>query len=140
MHLQAEAAGGRRLALHLDPAIFIAGETQATVTLPAGRIARLCFDLLIKLHRIAQQARDVGVCAQLADKAGRVPGGAGSELMPLEQQDLHTALRQMIGDRAADDPAADHDDFCALRQFGHVLSISSNAVKAASKRRRFSSV
>src|SRR5208283_3646937 len=140
MHLQPETAGGRGLTLHLDPAVGVTGEAQASVALPPCCVARLRFELVVKLDGIAKQARDVGVGPQLAHEPGCMPRRAGSELMPLDEQRFHAELGQMIGDSATDDPTADDDDLGALRQLGHVFSISSNATKAASKRRRFSSV
>ena len=61
MHLQAEAARGRGLTLHLDPAVGVAGEPKPAVTLPPRGVARFGFELLVQFHRIAEQARDVGV-------------------------------------------------------------------------------
>ena len=48
--------------------------------------------------------------AQLADQPGGMPGGAGRQLLSLQQHDVgQTGANQMIGHRAADDTAADDD-------------------------------
>lgn len=44
-----------------------------------------------------------------------MPGGAGRELVPLEQHDIRAAhVRQVVRDGAANDAAADDDDAGAL--------------------------
>ncbi len=51
------------------------------------------------------------MATQLPDKAGRMPGGPAAELPLLQQDHVGPAeLREMIGDRAAYDAAADDDD------------------------------
>ena len=48
----------------------------------------------------------------MADKACGMPSGAAGELMTLDQQHIRLVIaRQMIGGGAADNAAADHDDF-----------------------------
>ena len=111
VHLEPEAARGRRLPLHLGPALGVAGEPQAAVPLPAGGEAGLGLEPVVERDRIAEELRDVGVGAELTDEAGRVPGRPGGELGALQQQHVAPAhLAEMIGDRAADDAAADDHD------------------------------
>ena len=63
--------------------------------------------------------------AQLPDQAGGVPGGAAGELLALQQQDIGDAeLGQVIGDRAADDAAADDHDVGAGGERGGHASAS----------------
>ena len=57
--------------------------------------------------------------AQLADQPGRMPGRAAGELLALQQHHVGDAeLGQVIGDRAADDAAADDDDIGAGGELG----------------------
>ena len=47
-----------------------------------------------------------------------MPGRAGRQLLPLEQDDIGPAdFRQVIRNRAADHAAADNDDFRLARKF-----------------------
>jgi hypothetical protein len=49
-----------------------------------------------------------------------MPGGTGGELLALEQQHVLPAeLGQVIGERAADDAAADDDDLGVGGELGH---------------------
>ena len=106
-----KAVRGRRLPLHLGPALGVAGEPQAAVPLPAGRESGLGLQPVVERDRIAEELRDVGVGAELPDEPGRMPGRAGGELGALQQQHVAQAhLAEMIGDRAADDAAADDHD------------------------------
>ena len=98
-------------------AVLIGGQFDETDRRKARLLAGLLLEPLVQLHRVAPdsqqgfRARAVG-----GHQAGRVPGGAGSQLVPLEQDDLLAAhFGQVIGYRAADDPAADHDDPCIFR-------------------------
>ncbi len=52
------------------------------------------------------------------DQPRRVPGGARGQPVALEQQHLAAHVRQVIGDRAADDAAADDDDAGGSGQVG----------------------
>ena len=71
--------------------------------------------------RIFRQFGQVARGAQLADEARRMPGGAGRQLLPLQHHDIGDAiLGQVIGNRAADNAAADDDDIGAGGQgLGH---------------------
>jgi len=67
-----------------------------------------------------REARQVQRGTELADEPRRVPGGAAGELVALQQQHLRgAALRQVVGQRAADDAAADDDDARAVGQGLH---------------------
>ena len=47
LHVEPKTARGRRLPLHLDPAVGVAGEAQPAIALPAGRVTSLRFELLV---------------------------------------------------------------------------------------------
>ncbi len=110
MHLQAEAVRGGRLAPDLGHARLIAGEAQAAIHLPAGRLAGLGLEAAVELDRVFEELGHVGRAAQLAHEARGMEARAAREPVPLEEHDLAPAEPcQMIGRRAADDAAADDD-------------------------------
>ena len=68
-------------------------------------------ELIVKPNRVALQLGDVGVTIQGVEAARRVPGGAGGELLTLQQHDVLPArLSQVVKHAAADDAAADYDN------------------------------
>ncbi len=141
LHLEPERRRRRRLPLDLDPALGIAGEPEPAIPLPAGREPGLRFEAIVEGDGIAEELRDVGAGAQLADEAGRMPGRPRRELAALQEQHVgEPHLAQVIGDRAADDAAADDDNLGRGRQLAHEDSMASNLAKDASKRLRFSAV
>jgi hypothetical protein len=108
MHLEAEATCGRRLALELDHPVVAAGEPEPAVHLPAGRLAGLRLQAVVEFDAVREEPSDVGVGPQLADEAGGVEGRAAGQLLSFEEQHVAPAEPgEMIGDRAADDAAAD---------------------------------
>ncbi len=108
------------------------GDGDGAVLLEAGRLAGFFFQPAHQLGRVLGQLGHVAVGAQLADKPRRMPGGAGGELLALQQHHVGDAyLRQVIGQRTADDAAADNDDICAGgKVFGHGSAPGSNAEDA----------
>jgi hypothetical protein len=93
------------------------------------------------LERLEQRGgvlRELGLrlrIAQLADDAGRMPGGAAGEAVALEQHGIADAVPgQVVEDRGADDAAA-HDDHA--RTFGEGLL---HLLLGAVRRRRLSQV
>ncbi len=59
----------------------------------------------------------LGGRAERHHQPGGMPGGARGEAVALQQHDVAPAqVRQMVGDRGADDAAADHDGACAIGQ------------------------
>ena len=125
LHLEAERLGRGRLSLDLDPALRVAGEPQAAVSFPASRLASFRLEPVVERDRVAEKLCDVGARSELPDEARRVPGGARRKLSPLEQDHVLLAHPgKMIGDRAADDAAADDDDLGRGRKLAHDLSIS----------------
>ena len=120
VHLQPEGMRGGGLAFHLGPAFGVAGKAQAAVHLPAGLQARLRLQPFVKGDGMAQQLGDVGRCAQLADQARGVKGGAGGQLLAFEKHRIGPAkLAQMVGHGTADDAAADDDGARGGWKIGH---------------------
>ena len=59
--------------------------------------------------------RGLGRRTEGDDQPGRVPGRARGELVALQQDDVRPPhVREVVGDRAADDATPDHDDLGAL--------------------------
>ena len=103
--------GGGGGPFQLGHAVFGAGDGDAAAATEAGAQARLCFQPLVQLAGVLHQPGAVLRGAQLADQAGRVPGGAAGQLPLLEQQHVGPAqLGQVVGDAGADHAAADDDD------------------------------
>ena len=97
-----------------------AREADAAVLLEAGRLPGLGLEPEVQLGGILREPRQVGRRAQLPDQPGGVPGRAAGQLLALEQHHLAPAeLGQMVGDRAADHPAADDH---RLRVAGRISS------------------
>ena len=92
--------------------------------LEAGRLPGLGLEAGVELGRVFGEAREVRGRAQLADQPGGVPGGAGGQLLALQQHHVAPAeLGQMIGDRAADHAAADDHGLRLARQIlGHHMT------------------
>ncbi len=110
VHLHAEAFRRGHQPLDLDQAFLRTGEPQAARHLPARGLAGLGLEALVKFDAVRQQPGDVGVGAQLADQPGGMEGGPARQFVALEQHHVLPAQPgQMIGDRAADDTAADDD-------------------------------
>jgi len=110
LHLEAGHARHGGTALQLLETLGGGGDAQAAVLLEAGGLAGLRLEAAVEPGRVDRQLDQVEGRAQLADQAGRVPGGAAGELLALQHHHLRPAeLGQVIGDRAADDAAADDD-------------------------------
>ena len=129
LHFESEGTRRRRLALHLGPPLRVAGQAQAAVALPAGRLAGLGLEPVVQGDGIAEQLGDVGRGAELPDQPRRVPGRARGQLAPLDEQHVGQPHRaEMIGDRRADDSSADNHDLGRRRQFRRVhVGMSSKA-------------
>ena len=73
----------------------------------------LGLDLLVQVDRVLLQASHVGVAVQRVHPAGRVPRGAGRQLLALEQDDVGpTRLGEVVEHAGADDAASDDDHLC----------------------------
>ena len=123
--MKVEALGHRRGPLQFLPARRRRREPQASRAMPARRLPGFRLQRSVQLGAIAHQARQVAAAAQLPDQPGRMPRGAVRELQTFQQHDVaHAALGQMVGDAAADDPAADDDDAGLCGQIhGHVIPL-----------------
>jgi len=124
VHVEAEALGQRGGALVLLHARRGGGDAETPPFLPVDGHAGLGFEGVVDRDRLLQHARQVPRGAELADDAGGVPGGALGETALLDQQHVFLApAREVVGDAAADDAAADDDDLRALRhdRFSPVL-------------------
>ena len=138
VHFEPEGLGHRGAALQLFQPLGICGDRNAAALQEAGRLAGLRFQAGIEARRILRELGQIGGRAQLADEAGGVPGRAAGQALALQQHDVALAeLGQMIGDRGADHPAADDDDFGVRGQgFCHRGSRSARQGEGASPRPR----
>ena len=86
--------------------------------LKPGRLPGLGLEPGVEVARVlAHLGRGLGGRAEGDHQPGRVPGGARGEPVALEQHHVLPAhVGQVVGDRAADDAAADDDDARALGQ------------------------
>ena len=88
-----------------------ARDLQRAVLLEAGVLSGLLLQRPVEDRAIAAQLGHRVGGAQLGDQPGGMPGGAAGEFAALENDDVGPAqLGEMIGDRTADDTAADDDD------------------------------
>ena len=118
MHLDAAVPVERRHPPVLLQAPRLDRQLDQAALLQAGGQAGLGFQPLVQVAGVlAQLGRGLRRRAERRHQAGRVPGRARGQPVALEQQDvLHAQLREVIRDRGADDPAADHDHLGAVRQ------------------------
>ena len=99
-----------RLPLQLLEALARQRQRQRAVLAKAGGQTRLRLQDRQQLGRILGDLGERARAAQLADEAGRMPGGARGQPLALEEHHIAPAeLGQVIGDRAADDAPADDD-------------------------------
>ena len=104
-----EAARHRGQALELVHALGVARQAQAARSPKARGLARLGLEPLVEIAAVLGQPREVVGRAQLTDQPRRVPRGAAGDVAALEQEHVAPAeLRQVIGDAATGDAAADH--------------------------------
>ncbi len=109
------------LPFDLRPALAVVGQPQAAVHLPAGGEPGFSLQIAIELHAVFQELRDARGGSQLAHKSRRVPRAAAGQFAALQQQYVFLAkFGKVKRGTAADDAAADDDDFRAVRDFRHV--------------------
>ena len=109
LHRQAERLRPRRLAAKLFVPRLRRRETQSAELVPPGIVAGELFELGVEPDRVLHHPRQRERRAQLADKAGAVPGRAVGQLVLLEEERVRPALlREVVEDGAADDAAPDH--------------------------------
>ncbi len=116
-HLDVDANGlGDALVGHeLVEAVAGAGEADVRDLLEADRLAGLRFEGLVERDRVFVDLADRVAHVEERQKARRMPGRAGGELLALDEHDVAPALLGEMIERAdADDPAAD-DDHPSLR-------------------------
>ena len=107
-----------------DPAVLlepvrVAGDLDEPDRLEPGGQAGLGLEPGVQVAGVlAHLGRGLRRRAERHHQPGRVPGGAGGEPVALEQHDVLAQVGQVVGDRGADDAAADHDDAGALREDG----------------------
>ena len=105
----------------LGHAVLRAGDRDSAAAPEAGAQAGLLLEPLVQLAGVLDQPGSVLRGAQLADQAGRVPGGAAGQLPLLEQQHVGPAqLGQVVGDAGADHAAADDHHAGPGRQVSHL--------------------
>ena len=117
VHVDAAVAVERRDAAVLLEAIGVGGDLDEADRLEAGRLPGLGLEPRVEIARVlAHLGRRLGGRAEGDHEPGGVPGGAGGEAVALEEHDVLPAhVGQVVGDRAADDAAADDDDARVLR-------------------------
>ncbi len=108
-----------------DPAVLLeavgvgGGLDEAGAAKP-GRLAGLVLEPLVEVAAVlAHPRRGLRRRAERHHQTGGVPGGAGGELVALEQQHVPARVGEVIRDRATDDAAADDDDARARRKIDH---------------------
>ncbi len=136
-HLVEVHAVAARLGL-LQAQLMLAGlglrEVEAAGLEHAAGLAGLGLQLGVEVHRVVLQAGDVGAVVQAVDVGRRVPGAARGQLVALQQHAVGPAgLGQMVEDRAADHPAADHH---GLRVRSHGFAPPCPAARCADGRGR----
>ena len=115
--LEIEHLGHGGVALELLEAALMGGDGDRAALFEAGRLAGLGLEIAIELGGVFGELSHAVRATQLADQPGGVPGGAAGKLAAFQQHRLGNAeLGQVIGDRAADHPAADNDDLGRARQ------------------------
>ena len=109
--LQLVGLGGGGRPPELGHAVGGPGDGDAAAAAEAGAQAGLRLEPGVQLGGVLDQPGAALRGAQLADQAGRVPGGAAGQLALLEQQHVGPAqLGQVVGHAGADHaPADDHD-------------------------------
>ena len=111
LHVDVEAARHGGEALELVHALPRPREAHAAGTPEARGLARLRLEPLVEIGAVLREPREVLRRAKLADEPGRVPGRATGDVAPLQQEHVAPAqLREVVGDAAAGDAAANHHD------------------------------
>ena len=114
MDRQIEDLGHRGAALQLLKPFGIGRHRDRTALTVTGCLPGLGFQPAVELAGVLGELGHVDRRAQLANQPGRMPSRAAGQLLTFEQHDIVPPdLGQMIGDRAADHPAA-YDDNAGL--------------------------
>ncbi len=112
-HAQIPAARlGHPQEVHPDLRI---GQHQPARQVDGAVLARDPLEFLVQLDRVLLEPRHVRVAVERVHAAGRVPGGTGSQLAPLQQHDVGPAgLGQVVQHAGADHASTDDDDLGVL--------------------------
>ena len=117
LHRQPEALGHRRQPLQFHHPLGRTRKAQAADLVPVDGLAGFRFQPAVHLDRLLQHSSRVTRRPQLPDEAGGMPGGTVGEPVLFDEDDVALAhLRQVIGDTASEDAAADDDDSRPCRQ------------------------
>ena len=101
--------------LQLEHPLGRAGQAQAADLVPVDGLTGLRLEPAVQLDRVFEHACRVARRAQLADEPRGVPRGALGQAVLLEQHDVGLAhRRQVVGDAATEDAAADDHDSSLL--------------------------
>ena len=125
--LDADSGPHRRAAQDLLPTLGIRRDRDRARRPEAGGLARLVLQRFEQAHRVRGELGEAVRRLELRRQPGCMPGGAGGELVLLEQQHVaDAATHEVVGDGTADDASADNDHCgsvgdravrrCALRQ------------------------
>ncbi len=124
--------GGRGRPAQLHHAVRRPGDRDAAAPPEAGGQAGLLLEPGVQLGGVLDQPGAVLRGAELADQAGRVPGGAAGQLALLQQQHVGPAHPgQMVGDAGPDHAPADDHDPGAAGKGGRVRAGRARAGRAA---------
>ena len=118
MHVDAAVAVERRDAAVLLEPVGLGRHLDEADRPEPGRQAGLGLEPRVEIARVlAHLGRRLRGRAERHHQPGGVPGGARGQPVALEQHDVPDAhVRQVVGDRGADDAAADDDDPGAVGQ------------------------
>ena len=86
------------------------GKIESAVLFVARRLAGFFFEILKQPNRVFGQLSLRRAVPQLAHNPGRVPGGAGGDLFPFDQDRRNVSLGEVIERRNPANTAADDDD------------------------------
>jgi hypothetical protein len=110
VHPDAQRVGDALVGHELVPAVPRPGEADVRDRLEADGLARLLFQRPVKRHRGPVELADGVAHVEQRQEAGGMPGRAGGELLPLEEDDVAPAeLRELVERGDPDHAAADHD-------------------------------
>ena len=99
----------RLLALDEFEALRIGCNRQRSLVDPAGRLPGFVFQCAVERNRVLDQVSQVPAAAQCAHLGRRMPGGAGSQFVALEQDRIaDTRFRQVVKSRTTHDTTTDN--------------------------------
>ena len=110
VHLDAAVSIKRGHTPVLLEAVFVGGDLDKTHIAKTGRLARLFFEAHVEVARVlAKLGARLGERSKAHHEARRVPSRSCGESLLLEENDLAAQVREVVGDRAPDDAAANDD-------------------------------